>query len=57
MEEFEVSKATKKTKTTEPFMTESMVSNVLTKKQNGKYKDYVNIGDIQESQGYSFINQ
>jgi hypothetical protein len=51
------STTTTTTSTTEPFMTESMVSDILTKKQNGKYKDDVNIGDIQESQGYSFINQ
>ena len=42
---------------TEPFVTESMVTDILTKKQNGKYKDDVNIGEIQESQSYSFINQ
>jgi hypothetical protein len=39
----------------ESFVTESMVNNVLTKKQNGKYKDDVNIGDIQASQANSFI--
>jgi hypothetical protein len=43
--------------TTESFVTESMVNNVLTKKQNGKYKDDVNIGDIQESLTNSFINK
>jgi len=42
---------------TESFVTESMINNILTQKQNGKYKDDVNIGDIQESQSYSFINQ
>jgi len=42
---------------TESFTTESMVNNVLTKKQYGKYKDDVNIGNIQESQSNSFINQ
>jgi hypothetical protein len=31
-------------------------NNILTQKQNGKYKDDVNIGDIQESQCYSFNN-
>jgi len=46
-----------KSSKTEPFVTESMVNNILTQKQNGKYKDDVNIGDIQESQSYSFINQ
>jgi hypothetical protein len=43
--------------TSESFVTESMVNNILTQKQNGKYKDDVNIGHIQESQGYSFINK
>jgi hypothetical protein len=43
--------------TTESFVTESMVNNVLTKKQNGKYKDDVNIGNIQESPNKSFINK
>jgi hypothetical protein len=52
-----VKASTKKTKTTEPFMTESMVSNVLTKKQNGKYKDDVNIGNIQAPLSNSFINK
>jgi hypothetical protein len=42
---------------TEPFVTESIITDILTKKQNGKYKDDVNIGEIQESQSYSFINQ
>ena len=42
---------------TESFVTESLVNNVLTKKQNGKYKDDVNIGNIQESQTNSFINK
>jgi hypothetical protein len=37
--------------------TESFVNNVLTKKQNGKYKDDVNIGDIQESKTNSIINK
>jgi hypothetical protein len=41
----------------ESFVTESMINNILTRKQNGKYKDDVNIGDIEESQCYSFINQ
>jgi len=41
----------------ESFITESMVSDVLTKKQHGKYKDDVNIGAIQESQSSSFINK
>jgi hypothetical protein len=41
----------------ESFVTESMVNNILTKKQNGKYKDDVNIGHIQESQSDSFINK
>jgi hypothetical protein len=43
--------------TTESFVTESMVNNVLTKKQNGKYKDDVNIGDVQESLTNSVINK
>jgi hypothetical protein len=43
--------------TTESFVTESMVNNVLTKKQNGKYKDDVNIGNIQESSNKNFINK
>lgn len=42
--------------TTESFITESMVNDVLTKKQHGKYKDDVNIGNIQHSQSKSFIN-
>jgi len=41
----------------ESFVTESMVNNVLIKKQNGKYKDDVNIGDIQASQSNSLINK
>lgn len=45
------------TTTTESFVTESMITDILTKKQNGKYKDDVNIGNIQESQSYSFINK
>lgn len=45
------------TTTTESFITESMVNNVLTKKQNGKYKDDVNMGVIQESRTNSFINK
>jgi hypothetical protein len=41
---------------TEPFITESMINNVLTKKQHSKYKDDVNIGTIQHIQSKSFIN-
>lgn len=41
----------------ESFITESTINDILTQKQNGKYKDDVNIGDIQESQCYSFINK
>jgi hypothetical protein len=41
----------------ESFVTETMINNVLTKKQNGKYKDDVNIGYIQDSLSNSFINQ
>jgi hypothetical protein len=41
---------------TESFMTESMVNNVLTKKQPGKYKHDVNMGTVQNSQTQSFIN-
>lgn len=41
----------------ESFVTESMVNNVLTKKQHGKYKDDVNLGTIQESLTNSFINK
>ena len=36
---------------------ESMVNNVLTKTQMGKYKEDVNIGDIQASLTNSFINK
>ena len=43
--------------TTESFVTESMVNSVLTKTQNGKFKDDVNIGDIQASLTNSFINK
>jgi hypothetical protein len=39
------------------FVTESMVNNILTKKQHGKYKDDVNLGTIQESLTNSFINK
>jgi hypothetical protein len=42
----------------ESFVTESMVvTDILTKKQNGKYKDDVNMGSIQESLSNSFINK
>jgi hypothetical protein len=41
----------------ESFVTESMVNNVLTRKQNGKYKDDVNIGAIQAPLSNSFINK
>jgi len=44
------------TSTTESFITESMVNDILIKKQPGKYKDDVNIGNIQHSQSKSFIN-
>ena len=40
----------------EPFMTESMVNSVLTKKQPGKYKNDVNMGQVQNIQTQSFIN-
>jgi hypothetical protein len=40
----------------ESFITESMVNDVLTKKQTGKYKDDVNMGSIQNNQSTSFIN-
>ena len=43
--------------TTESFVTESMINNILTKKEKGKYKDDVNIGNIQESVSNSFINK
>jgi hypothetical protein len=33
-------------KTTESFVTQSNINDVLTKKQNGKFKDDVNLGDI-----------
>jgi hypothetical protein len=46
-----------KKNTKESFVTESTINDILTQKQNGKYKDDVNIGDIQESQCYSFINK
>ena len=39
------------------FVTESMVNNVLTKQQIGKYKDDVNIGTINYSQSDSFISK
>ena len=42
---------------TESFVTESMVADILTQKQNGKFKDDVNIGDIQASLTNSFINK
>jgi len=41
---------------TESFLTESMVNNVLTKTQQGKYKSDVNMGPVQYSQSESFIN-
>ena len=41
---------------TESFMTETMVNNVLTKKQPGKYKSDVNIGNINYGEAQSFIN-
>ena len=41
---------------TETFITESMINNVLTKKQPGKYKPDVNIGNINYGQSQSFIN-
>ena len=34
-----------------------MINNILTKKEKGKYKDDVNIGNIQESVSNSFINK
>ena len=43
--------------TTESFVTETMVNNVLTKTQNGKFKDDVNIGNIQAPLSNSFINK
>jgi hypothetical protein len=42
---------------TESFVTESVVSNILTQKQNGKYKHDVNLGDIQAPTADSFINK
>jgi hypothetical protein len=41
---------------TESFITETMVNNALTKKQNGKHKPDVNIGNIHYNQSQSFIN-
>jgi len=52
-----VSDSTPDSTPVESFVTESMINNVLTKKQNGKYKDDVNIGDIQGTFTKSFINQ
>lgn len=42
---------------TESFVTESMVNDILTKTQSGKYKDDVNIGTIIYPQTESFINR
>ena len=41
---------------TESFVTESMVADILTQKQNGKFKDDVNMGNIQAPLSNSFIN-
>jgi hypothetical protein len=41
---------------TESFLTETMVNNALIKKQNGKNKPDVNIGNIHYNQSQSFIN-
>ena len=41
---------------TESFITETMVNNALTKKQHGKHKPDVNIGNIHYNQSQSFIN-
>jgi hypothetical protein len=41
---------------TESFITESMVNDILTKKQPGKYKPDVNMGNIKYNQTQSFIN-
>jgi hypothetical protein len=41
---------------TETFVTESMVNDILTKKQPGKHKPDVNMGNIQYNQTQSFIN-
>ena len=41
---------------TESFLTETMVNNALIKKQPGKYKSDVNIGNIHYNKSQSFIN-
>jgi hypothetical protein len=41
---------------TESFLTETMVNNALIKKQPGKYKPDVNIGNIHYNKSQSFIN-
>lgn len=41
----------------ESFVTESYVNDIFTKKQNGKFKDDVNIGSIQAPLSNSFINK
>jgi len=41
---------------TESFLTETMVNNALIKKQHGKHKPDVNIGNIHYNQSQSFIN-
>ena len=55
--ESDLNKCVDSTSTTESFVTESMVNNVLTKKQNGKYKDDVNMGNIQAPLSNGFINK
>jgi hypothetical protein len=41
---------------TESFLTETMVNNALTKRQHGKHKPDVNMGNIHYNQSQSFIN-
>ena len=52
-----IGSSTVEASTIESFVTESMINNILTKKEKGKYKDDVNIGNIQESESNSFINK
>ena len=52
-----IGSSTVEASTIESFVTESMINNILTKKEKGKYKDDVNIGNIQESVSNSFINK
>jgi len=44
------------TSVSESFITESMVNDILTKRQPGKYKDDANIGTIGYNTTKSFVN-